>query len=439
LQVTEGKGSQKDHILIALVCVILLAGGAVLGTAYPPAGEYILWAVLVLAGGTVLRSLALSILAGLLHPRPAPPTEKRPAIAFVIPGLNELPSLKRTVPAMMALRYDGELHFCYVLEAASTDGSADYVRECTAKDPRVVPIDKSTPPGGRGAAVAYGVARTPECDVVGFLDADHEMDQASFDELVRVFGQDEPPPAIQGVCDTTGGEGNPLVRLLTVERSWLESLEVEVNPRLGGVSLFGGGQGFFQRGLLMQEGHQIDESMILDDIDLCCRLAVEGYRIRFDRALATWSTQPETLAEFVDQRFRWARGWVQLAGKYLWRLVSGRGIRFGARMDLLRLLLMPYAAGFLFFGFGVGAGLLATTASHTLPVWLTSFGMLWPVLVCFHPLLAGRGGIRLRDVPLLIVGVPLLFYVYTGLCAVSVVDAWLLRRPLSYAKTAKHG
>ncbi len=340
---------------------------------------------------------------------------------------------------MMALRYDGELSFCYVLEAASTDGSADYVRECAAEDPRVVPIDKATPPGGRGAAVAYGVARTPECDVVGFLDADHEMDQAAFDELVRAFGRPDPPPGIQGVCATTGGEGNAFVRLLSIERSWLESLEVEINPRLGGVSLFGGGQGFFRREILMTDDHLIDESMILDDIDLCCRLAMEGYRIEFDRAIATKSTQPETLAEFTDQRFRWARGWVQLASKFLWPLLTRRGVPFGARTDLLRLVLMPFAAGFLFFGFGVGAGLLATTARHALPVWLTGFALLWPFLVCFHPLLAGRGGLRLRDLPLLLIGIPLLFYVYTGLCAVSVVDAWVLRRPLHYAKTAKHG
>jgi len=125
--------------------------------------------------------------------------------------------------------------------------------------------------------------------------------------------------------------------------------------------------------------------------------------------------------------------------KFLWPLLTKGGTPFGARMDLLRLLLMPFAAGFLFVGFGVGAGLLATTARHALPPWLTAFAMLWPFLVCFHPLLAGRGSIRARDLPLVLVCIPLLFYAYAGLCAVSVADAWLLRRPLHYAKTAKHG
>ena len=99
---------------------------------------------------------------------------------------------------------------------------------------------------------------------------------------------------------------------------------------------------------------------------------------------------------------------------------------------------MPFAAGLLFLVFGVGAGVLATCGHHAAPAWLAAFGLFWPVLMCFHPLLAWRGDIRLRDVPLLLVGVPLLFYAYMGLCAVSVVDAWVLRRPLSYAKTAKH-
>jgi cellulose synthase/poly-beta-1,6-N-acetylglucosamine synthase-like glycosyltransferase len=340
---------------------------------------------------------------------------------------------------MMALRYDGELSFCYVLEAASTDGSADYVRERAAEDARIVPIDKSTPPGGRGAAVAYGLARAPECDVVAFLDADHEMDQASFDEIVRAFGRPEPPTALQGVCATLESGGKTLVRLLSIERAWLEALEVEVNPHLGGISLFGGGQGFFRSEVVRAEGHAIDESMILDDIDLCCRLGMEGYRVAFDRCIVTKSTQPETLAEFTDQRFRWARGWVQLASKFLWPLLTRRGAPFGVRMDLLRLVLTPFAAALLFVAFGMGAGLLVTSARHTVPAWLTAFGLLWPFLLGFHPLLAGRGGIRLRDLPLLLLGIPPLFYIYAGLCAVSVVDAWLLRRPLRYAKTAKHG
>jgi cellulose synthase/poly-beta-1,6-N-acetylglucosamine synthase-like glycosyltransferase len=438
VQVTEGKGSRKGHRLIVTVCAVLLAAGAAGAVACPRAAAPLLWVALVVGGGTVLRSLFLSVVVRFFRPRPAPPTEARPSIALVIPGLNEIVSLRRTVPAMMALKYDGELRFCYVLEAASTDGSADYVRARAAEDPRILPIDKSTPPGGRGAAVAYGVARAPACDVIGFLDADHEMDQAAFDELVRVFGQPDPPAAIQGICATIAGPASAFVRLLSLERSWLEAVEVEANPRLGGICLFGGGQGFFRREVVTSADHLIDEGQILDDIDLACRLALEGYAIAFDRGIVTRSTQPETLGEFADQRFRWARGWVQLASKFLRPVLSRPAVAPGARMDFLRLLVMPFAAALLFVAFGSGAALLVSCGHHGVPAWLAAFGLLWPFLTGFHPLLTWRGDIRLRDAPLLLVGVPLLFYAYMGLCAVSVVDAWVLRRPLSYAKTAKH-
>jgi cellulose synthase/poly-beta-1,6-N-acetylglucosamine synthase-like glycosyltransferase len=276
----------------------------------------------------------------------------------------------------------------------------------------------------------------PQADVIGFLDADHILDQGSFDELVRAFGQAMPPDAVQGICAASNRDPNALARLLEVERRWLELTELLAGPRLGEVCHFGGGQGFFRHHVLEDPGIQIDEAMILDDIDLSCRMALAGYRVVFDPFVRTTSSQPEPVAGFLDQRTRWTRGWVQLMRKHASASFRLKRTPLSVRLSLLGLLLTPYALAW--SAVGVLAGVAALTGvAPACPTWLALAGILWPVAMVPGPYIAGAGPGRVLDFPLVAVGVPLLAYAYFWLCAVAVVDAVLIRRPIRYAKTLK--
>jgi cellulose synthase/poly-beta-1,6-N-acetylglucosamine synthase-like glycosyltransferase len=320
------------------------------------------------------------------------------------------------------------------VESASTDGSAEFVRDQAGEDERVVLIDKATPPGGRGAAVAYGVRHAPETEVVGLLDADHVLGQESLDELVRMFAQAAPPAGVQGRCATSNVDGNAMARALTVEREWLERVELHAAPRLGGMCVFGGGQGFLQRSVLCEPGLEVDESMILDDIDLSCRLALAGHRIVFHPGVQTLSRQPETLREFFDQRYRWTRGWVQLFGKYWTRPFGGPGPAPGLRLSLLGLLLTPFALALACLGASAAiAGLVTGSAA----LWLCLAALGWPLLSGPCPFVAGVKPLRRSDAPLVLVWMPILTVALCLLMMAAVMDVCVLRRPIKYAKTEK--
>jgi cellulose synthase/poly-beta-1,6-N-acetylglucosamine synthase-like glycosyltransferase len=271
---------------------------------------------------------------------------------------------------------------------------------------------------------------------MGFLDADHVLGQRSLDELVRLFGQETPPLAVQGRCETLNRRANPLVCLLSAERRWLERVELLAGPRLGGICQFGGGQGFFRAGFLKETESPIDETMILDDTDLSVRMALNGHRIRFSPYISTRSLQPETLSEFLDQRFRWARGWLQLARKHFLAPLRRGRMGLATRLDLVRLITTPFAGLALWLGFlaaAVGLTLESQPASQPL-VWAC---LLWPLLLGLGPLLSGALPRRPADVPLVLLGIPLLTWFYAWVCAASVVDVFVLRRAPGYAKTVK--
>ncbi len=435
--VTEGKASRNDRLVCALVGLGLLAAAVVLFALVPVLVTPVIAVSLVLALGMVVRDVWLAALGRTIRHSPAPATDHRPSIALLVPCLNEISSLKETVPAMMELRYDGRIAFCYVCEGASTDGSIAYVRECSQRDPRVVLIEKVTPPAGRGAAVNYGLAHAPASDVVGFIDADHILGQDSLDELVRVFGQENPPAAVQGVCATVETCDTALARLLTIEREWLERVELQTNARAGGICVFGGGQGFFIRRLFDEKQFVIDEAMILDDIDLSCQMARAGTKVAFNAGIVTRSHQPETVTRFMDQRLRWARGWLQLAVHYLWEPLRAREMPFGMRLDLIRLVMTPFAGGLMYVGFGAAVVGLVMGGPHRPALWLVLAGILWPFLLAPQPFLAGVRLKRASDLALALLGIPALTYAYGWVMGASLADAYVLWRPIRYAKTLK--
>ena len=432
--VTEGKASKRGRWPPLVIALALLLAALLAFRWFPSLAPPVLWVGVVLAAGLVLRHMGLSLLSRFIKNGTTPESTGRPSFTFLIPCLNELPSLRHTVPEMANLRYEGGLVLCYVCEGASADGSLEYLRERARSDSRIVVLEKTTPPGGRGATISYGLAHAPPCNVVGFLDADHVLDQDSFNELVRVFGSAQPPEAVQGVCAASNGSANVLTRLLAIERQWLEPIELQVNPKLGGMTHFGGGQGFFKRALFDDTRLAVDDSMILDDTDLSCRFPLSGHRVAFNPRVATRSRLPETPGEFLDQRTRWGRGWVQISAKHFAVPFRARRLPVALRLDLLRMVLMPVAGVWLYLTF---AAALAALFIGQNPSWLALAGLAWPFTLGPGPYLAGVAPLHPRDVLLVLVGIPLLWYVYSWLMVASVVDACILLRKARYAKTAK--
>jgi len=434
--VTEGRASKKGRVAFAVTALVLAVGAFVLFLLVPVLCRVVLWTCVVLATGIVVRQVLTSLLARTVRKLPLADPQRLPDIAFVIPCLNELPSLMHAVPALRKLDYGGRLLFCYVCETASTDGSLEYLQECARQDSRIVLIEKLTAPAGRGATIQYGLDHAPPCEVVGFLDADHVIVQDSLDQLAGLFGSEGGPEAVQGICLTAQQRPNWLARLLTVERQWLERVELQAACRLGGFCNIGGGQGFLRRSIFTNPGLRIDEAMILDDTDLSCRLALKDHRVVFDTRVSTYSRVPETLAEFLDQRYRWASGYLQLLTKHLASPLRRAPIRPMLRADLLRFVLTPLGMTGLYFGFP--AALAAFASGRSAPAWQVATCLLWPFLLGPGPYVAGVRT-RWRDVPLTLLGIPALIYIYCSFGGAGVVDQFILHRPARYAKTAKPG
>ena len=438
--VTEGEKAYRQGTRALVLAVAIFLLWLVLFCLVPVLIVPAIWVCFVMSATTIGRYVLLSVVSRFDRRSTDPPVEapvRTPSIAFIIPCLNELPSLRNTVPAMTSLTSDADVFFLYVCESASTDGTPAYLAEQAERDGRIMLLVKAGPPAGRGSAVKYGIAHLQPCDLVGFLDADYMMDQTSFDRLLAVMGHEDSPAVLQGASEAANETSGVLPRLLSLERRWMDLMELKVNPKLGGMCYIAAGQGFFQRRILDDPRFVIDESSLVDDIDLSCELALGGQKVVYDPGVVSRCMEVTSPGGYLAQRRRWMRGWVQVSRKYLGRSLRVPGLPGMLRYDLVRFLLKPYRLALLFVTLPAFIALFTVgnvdTTTLVLFIWVVAALPVAGVL----PVVAGACRPRPKEILLSLVGVPALLLIYLGFFAVAVLEEHVLRTVPHYSKTEK--
>jgi hopene-associated glycosyltransferase HpnB len=133
----------------------------------------LVWVYLVAAHGRFWR--------GPVRLPSAPEPPHWPAVVAVVPARNEADLLPRTLPRLLAQDYPGDLRVL-VVDDASEDGTGDVARRLGAE----VVTGTGPPPGwtGKVAAMAAGLERAGDPELVLFTDADIEHPPDSVRRLV---------------------------------------------------------------------------------------------------------------------------------------------------------------------------------------------------------------------------------------------------------------
>jgi len=145
-------------------------------------------------------------------------------------------------------------------------------------------------------------------------------------------GADEDTWCVKGRCYGSNPTDSLLALHATVERHIAELADLFGREVLGGFTIFGGGQTFFRRELFDELG-AFDEEILVEDIDMSARIHAAGKRLRVDPDVVTYEENPATLSAWWSQRTRWARGWMQVAVRYLPRLPFDSTLSRRARFD----------------------------------------------------------------------------------------------------------
>jgi len=189
-------------------------------------------------------------------------------LSVVMPVYNGLHFLQRSLPPLLTTD-DEALLEVLVVDDGSTDGSAEYARECGA---RVIPS------GGRlGPAGARNVAvREARGEIVLFVDADVVVHPDTVGHVARAF-PDEETVAIFGSYDDTPADPGFSSRYMNLRHHYVHQQPSE------DAQTFWAGLGAVRRDAFLAVGGFDGERYAIpsiEDIDLGRRMRAAGGRIR---------------------------------------------------------------------------------------------------------------------------------------------------------------
>jgi cellulose synthase/poly-beta-1,6-N-acetylglucosamine synthase-like glycosyltransferase len=273
----------------------------------------------------------ITVLGLLPRRRPArsgPPTTR---FAILVPAHDEAAGIGPTLQSFAMLDYPTELFSVHVVADNCTDDTAEVVRHSgwSAHD-RSAPDDP-----GKGPALNWLFDRLVTQDVpfdaIVVVDADTTLDRdflGAMDHQVRC-GVD----AAQGYYSVRDAAQSPAASFRFAALACRHHLRPLGRSRLGGSSgLYGNGMMFTRSTFAGRRwsGH------LVEDAELQNELLLDGELVTYTPDAVLWAEMPHTLEQASTQNQRWERGRLEIASRYVPKLLAGlpgaRGRRV-ARID----------------------------------------------------------------------------------------------------------
>ncbi len=303
--------------------------------------HYLLGLLMLLAGGSVLVSLAGCLVAVVRHHRrarrvwPALDGAAMP-VSAVIAAYNEAAVIERTVRSVLASHHP--LRELIVVDDGSTDGTADLVRALARTEPRLRVVRQVN--GGKASALNRGM-RLATGTIMVTLDADTVLAPDTIGNLVRHFAAD-PDGRLGGVAGVVR-VGNRATNLLTrwqaLEYATQIGVERATQDALGAIAIVPGACAAWRTAALRAVGGYSTDTLA-EDCDLSLTLHRAGWRVTQDDEALAYTEAPEDVDALIAQRTRWMFGTLQAVAKH-------RGLLFGRQRWLSWFVLPTYVVSIL--------------------------------------------------------------------------------------------
>ena len=250
--------------------------------------------------------------------------ERLPTVTVLVPARNEARVIAATVSHLQELRYpDGKLEIM-IIDDGSSDGTAAAARDRAGGDRRFRFFAIPAAEGGRGKSATLNRAfRAARGDAIAVYDADNLPEADALRRLAWALVSDRRLAAVTGKFRAYNGRRNLLTRFINLESVAFQWLIQAGRWFWLRISTLPGTNYVIWKSELEALGGW-DEEALTEDSELTFRIYERGRLVGFLPDAVTWEQEPESLAVWVRQRTRWARGNNYLIGKYGRRLLRTR-------------------------------------------------------------------------------------------------------------------
>ena len=244
-----------------------------------------------------------------------------PLVSIVIPAYNEELNAVKTIQSLLEQDYPN-FNVVFV-DDGSKDQTFARVTEAFADIRKVRAVTK--PNGGKASALNYGIHIT-EAEFIVCIDADTQLKTDAVSELMKRF-TDDLVGAVAGNVKV-GNERNVLTYWQSIEYITAQNFDRRAFDLLNCITVVPGAIGAFRRSAITEAGIFTTDTLA-EDCDLTMRLLRCNYVVRNCASALSYTEAPESLMQFLKQRFRWSYGIMQCFWKHRDALFNSRYKAFG--------------------------------------------------------------------------------------------------------------
>ena len=253
-----------------------------------------------------------------------------PKVSVIVPGYNESINIVKCVHNLLESDYPNfDIVF---VDDGSKDDSVSLMNEAFLHHPKVYINTK--PNGGKASALNFGLQKT-DANYVVCIDADTRLQKNAISLLLNNFLENEKVAAVAGVVKV-GNRKNMLTQFQSIEYITGQNFDRRCFTYLNAITVVPGAIGAFKKDLLFEVGGFTTDTLA-EDCDITIRLLRAGYIVTNNNDAIAYTEVPETVNQFMKQRFRWTFGVMQTfwKNKQAFLNKNQKGLGYFAFPDML--------------------------------------------------------------------------------------------------------
>ncbi|MCW3116591.1 MAG: glycosyltransferase, partial [Chitinophagaceae bacterium] len=227
-----------------------------------------------------------------------------PKVSIIVPAFNEEINAVKTVRNLLLQDYPGiEIIF---VDDGSSDATYEVVANAFKGNDKVRVVTKAN--GGKASALNVGISHA-ESEFVICIDADTQLMTDAVRLMMQYFFSRENVGAVAGNVKV-GNNKNILTKWQSIEYTTAQNFDRRAFDLINAITVVPGAIGAFRKSAIVEAGGFATDTLA-EDCDLTIRILRNGYIVRNCPEAIAVTEAPETLRQFMKQRFRWSYGIMQ--------------------------------------------------------------------------------------------------------------------------------
>ncbi|MFH1212226.1 MAG: glycosyltransferase [Candidatus Woesearchaeota archaeon] len=239
-----------------------------------------------------------------------PKLKRHAKVSIIVPVWNEEARATATIDSLLKIDWPRDKLEIIIVNDGSTDRTAEFLEPYAKYS--FIKIFTKKKSSGKAKAVNFGI-RHSSGEFIMSMDADSTIDSWCLKKMLGYFDRDEKVMAVIPYMLIK----NP--KKFIHKLQYIEFLSATFMRRifaiLGGLFLAPGPGTIIRKKFFEKHGY-IDETTIVEDMEISLRIQKNHYIIEHAYGVSSYTLGAHTLKHFFAQRLRWFRGFIDMMGRY---------------------------------------------------------------------------------------------------------------------------